>query len=51
MITLSYFFYFSSNWCSRIVSGEVRLVLIILFFNLVPSVPIDATGTLFKLKI
>ena len=34
--------------CIEIVSGDVRPVFKILFLYLIPNVPIDATGTLFK---
>ena len=35
---------------NEIVSGEVRLFLIILLLYLIPKVPIDAAGILFNLK-
>ena len=52
MITLSILFFFKICkylWI-EIVSGEVRPVFIILFLYLIPRVPIDATGILFKDK-
>ena len=53
MITLSIFFFFKKDkyLCSVIVSGEVRLVLIILPLNFMPNVPIDATGILLIFNI
>ena len=53
MITLLMFFFFKKYKCLCIetVSGEVKLVFIILSLYLMPKVPIDATGILFALKI
>ena len=41
----------SRDLCSKIVSGEVRLDLIIFSLSLIPNVPIDATGILLSFSI
>ena len=53
MITLSILFFFKicKYLCIEIVSGEVSPVFKILSLYLIPKVPIEATGTLFKSNI